>query len=72
MAGIRIDEHGGSDCICDGSHWLVVYQDTKLCFFGQHAGKTTTKGTIDYYDTEQEALDRVDELNLEDPLGFIA
>lgn len=72
MAGITIDEHGVSDCICDGSHWLVVYQGTKLCFFGQHAGETTTKGTIDYYDTELEANERVVQLGLEDPMGLLS
>jgi hypothetical protein len=72
MANIQTDEHGISDCFCNGDHWLVVYQGSKLCFFGQHAGETTTKGVIDYYDTEQEALDRVDELELADPLGFLA
>jgi len=71
MAEIQVDEHGVSDCICNGDHWLVVYQDAKLCFFGRHAGETTTKGIIDYYDTEQEALNRVAELELNDPNGLL-
>ena len=71
MANISTDEHGISDCICNGQHWLVAYQGTKLVFFGKHAGETTTKGTIDYYDTEEEALARVAELNLEDTFGFL-
>ena len=72
MAEINIDEHGVSDCFCNGSHWLVAYQGSNLTFFGQHKGEVTTKGTIDYYDTELEASERVVFLGLEDPLGLLS
>ncbi len=65
------EENGISDCTCNGDHWFIVYNGTEYLFHGLHEGQVTTPHTIEYFDTEQEMIDRVDVLGVTIPVEEI-
>jgi hypothetical protein len=60
--------NGVSNCICNGECWLLVHKDSLYKFHGQHRGVTTSIHDIEYFNTEQEMLDRATELGVEIPV----
>lgn len=69
MAIITPDENGKSDCTDE--HWVIRHNSTDLLQFEYHNGRVTTPDTLECFDTEQEALDRISELELNDPNGLL-
>ena len=55
MTVVTPDEHGVSDCHCDCSHWILVHDGSKVLAMGQWR-QSTSKKTIEYFDTEMDML----------------
>lgn len=62
------DENGISHCPCNGDHFILVHNDSKVILKGVHSGLTSTgsPNTIEYFETEEEMEDRINELGLVD------
>ena len=72
MVTITPNAEGVSHCDCGGGHFQIAYLDNNLKFFGFNAGRLSTKGVIEYADTEAECRIRVEELDLNDEYGLIS
>ena len=66
MASINLNEHNYYDCTCNGNHWLLVHDSTKVMFKGVHSGLTSSGHPIEYFDTETEMEERIVQLGLID------
>jgi len=60
---ITPDENGVSDCLCNLDHWILVHDGSEVISMGKWR-QSTTKQTIEYFDTEAEMEEHIDELNL--------
>ena len=61
---------GVAEVSCGGGHWFLMYDGTEITFYGLHTGQITTGNAnivLEYFDLEQEMLDRITELGLEIP-----
>jgi hypothetical protein len=58
-------ENGISEIFCNGDHWMVLHDDSKVLFKGQ-CGHGITPHTIEYFDTELDMETRIIQLGLED------
>lgn len=63
---VELDENGELNCTCDGNHWILVHDNSKVIVAGIHAGVTSTptSNTIEYFNTELEMEERIVQLGL--------
>jgi len=69
MSIITPNEDGKSDC--SDEHWVIRHNGTELLQFEYHEGRVTTPDTLECFDDETEARERVAELGLTDPDGLL-
>jgi len=58
------NSEGVSDCICSGDHHLLAYDSNGYRFHGVKHGRTTLVGTIEYFATAHEVIDRAAEIGI--------
>ena len=66
MASVSVNEHNYYDCTCNGDHWILVHDSSKVYFKGVHAGLTSSGHQIEYFDSELEMEERIVQLGLVD------
>ena len=55
-----------SDFISQNDDWFLVHVENQLHFYGQHTGRITAGlALIEYFNTEQDTIDRAEELGIE-------
>ena len=70
MTTVEKDEFGVSNINLDGDEIILSYMTTskEYHFHGSHEGQITGKSiTIEIFDTEQEMMNRIDELGIDLP-----